>query len=342
MQPTPQSNQFILEAFDRNQWCPILQALVHVTDLDALRAFLGYAADDDPELQHGYRLDDSDLARFVAKYQVTFDPGQLDSKDLEISLFRWRRLRETPYLVHTGYELPLLLDGRKKLARMAHAYPPSTFDGEDRFERWVAEGFLHREEVVEPFDPPAPSYLGHRTVFYTPKGEEWRIPASKLIWEAAGKSGGWNEYFERLEGMLYGYEDWQNDWWINVGLDRGGFGGVRLCCAVDSERLAWIKSAGFRALPPAAKPILRIATCDATAEVGLNDLMVGDPDSATLVRFSVLGHAFMSLVDDLSRGGPWDLPSDRVPELNRNLRGSVEIVARQTTDRRPAADERTQ
>jgi hypothetical protein len=25
---------------------------------------------------------------------------------------------------------------------------------------------------------------------------------------------GWNETFERLEGMLYGYEDWQIDWWI--------------------------------------------------------------------------------------------------------------------------------
>jgi hypothetical protein len=88
----------------------------------------------------------------------------------------------------------------------------------------VAKGMLHREEVSEPFDPPieprGQTYLGHRTVYYTPKGEEWRIPASKLIWDASGKAGGWNEYFERLEGMLFGYEDWQNDWWIKQGDDR--------------------------------------------------------------------------------------------------------------------------
>jgi hypothetical protein len=27
--------------------------------------------------------------------------------------------------------------------------------------------------------------------------------------------GGWNDTLERLEGMLYGYEDWQNDWWAD-------------------------------------------------------------------------------------------------------------------------------
>jgi hypothetical protein len=335
MRPTPQSNHFILEAFDRDQWCAVLQALVHVSDLGWLRAFLGRAADDDPELQHRYRLDDADLARLVAEFDVAFDPRQLDSKDLEINLFRWHRLRETPYLIHTEYELPLLLDGRKKLARMGHGYPPATFDGEHRFEHWVANGFLYREEVVEPFDPPGKTYLGHRTVYYTPRGEEWRIPASKLIYEAAGKSGGWNEHFERLEGMLYGYADWQNDWWINVGLDGGGFGGLRLFCAVTSDGLAWIETAGFRALPPIAKPSLAITSYERdVAEADLHACMLQDPDSAALVRFNVLGRAFMSLVDDLRCGGPWDMPSDRIPELNSNLRGSMVIVARRGGPRR--------
>jgi hypothetical protein len=36
-------------------------------------------------------------------------------------------------------------------------------------------------------------------------------------------SDGWNEHFERLEGMLFGYEDWQNDWWIKSRLERGAF-----------------------------------------------------------------------------------------------------------------------
>jgi hypothetical protein len=34
-------------------------------------------------------------------------------------------------------KLPLLIDGRKKLARMSDGYPPLTFEGEDRFDHWV-------------------------------------------------------------------------------------------------------------------------------------------------------------------------------------------------------------
>jgi hypothetical protein len=82
----------------------------------------------------------------------------------------------------------------------------------------VREDLLHKEVSFESFD--APHQLkdgsvieGHREVYYTRKGEEWRIQAWKLI-SAASRKSGWNENFERLEGMLYGYEEWQMDWWI--------------------------------------------------------------------------------------------------------------------------------
>jgi hypothetical protein len=181
--------RFLIEAFDLEQWCPVLQAMLTVDDPQALRAILAGVADGDPELETTYWLDDEDLAAIVATFNVSFDAAQLDSKALVINLFRWRPSDQTPYLTHTGYELPLLLEGRKKLARMSDPYPPMTFEGEDRFEHWVAKGVLHREEVNEPFDKPiqtssGQTYLGHRTVYYTPKGEEWRIPASKLIWDA--------------------------------------------------------------------------------------------------------------------------------------------------------------
>jgi hypothetical protein len=98
---------------------------------------------------------------------------------------------ETPYLVHTNYELPLLLDDRKKLARLSYAYPrEEAFDGEEAFDRWVANGVLHKEVVDEPFEKPIGDLLGTRTVYYTPKGEEWRVPALKLINKASGKSDG--------------------------------------------------------------------------------------------------------------------------------------------------------
>jgi hypothetical protein len=328
----PQS-RFLIEAFDHEQCCPVLQAMLAVDDPRALRAILGEMADDDPDLQWIYRLDDEELAAIVATFNVSFDAAQLDSKNLDIILFRYDGIDQTPpYLTHTRYELPLLLDGRKKLARMSTTYPPMTFEGEDRFDHWVAEGMLHREEVNEPFDRPiqasrGQTYLGLRTVYYTPKGEEWRIPASKLIWDASAKSGGWNEYFERLEGMLFGYEDWPNDWWIKRGMTSGRFGCLSCCCAVTAAGLAWIETAGFRALPPIDHPALAIMMYDREKEADLYAAMLADPDNAAVVRFNMPGRDFMNFWAP-RRGGPWDLPTGRIAEFNRFLHGSVEIVAR--------------
>ena len=49
----PQS-QFLIEAFDRERWCPVLQAMFPVDDPEALRAILAGMADDDPELEKTY------------------------------------------------------------------------------------------------------------------------------------------------------------------------------------------------------------------------------------------------------------------------------------------------
>src|SRR5262249_28296764 len=161
------SNRFILEAFDRTLLCPIAQASLEIVDIDKLRSIL--SADDDPKLEKGYCLDDKKITAIVSAFD-TFDPRQIADADLEISIFRWLPpLFEVPYLVHTGYELPLLLDGRKKLACMTHYCPPATFPGEERFDHLVANGFLHREEVVVEV-----SEIPTRWVYYTPKGEEWR------------------------------------------------------------------------------------------------------------------------------------------------------------------------
>jgi hypothetical protein len=325
--------RFLIEAFDREQWCPVLQAMLPINDPDALRAILGEMADGDPELEWIYQLDDEQLAAIAAKFNVNFAAAELNSKDLDIHLFRWRqRIDEMAYLAHTRYELPLLLDGPKKLARMVSFYLPMTFEGEDRFDHWVAEGALHREEVIEAFDAPIQSSrgqtcLGHRTVYYTPKGEEWRIPATKLILDASGKAGGWNEYFERLEGMLFGYEDWQNDWWLKVGNHRGRFDGLSCCCAVTAAELAWVESAGLRALPPIDRPALTIMIYDRETEADLYATMLGDPDSTAVVRFNMLGGDFLNFWNR-GHGGPWDLPADRIAEFNCFLRGSVDVVAR--------------
>ena len=53
-------------------------------------------------------------------------------------------------------------------------------------------------------------FEGTRFVYYTLKAR------SGVCCVAAQKSG-WNADFECLEGMLLGYEEWQNDWWITHG-----------------------------------------------------------------------------------------------------------------------------
>ncbi|RXF73340.1 hypothetical protein [Hansschlegelia zhihuaiae] len=329
MRKIPAENVFILSVFDREQWCPVLQARFVVQDLNALACILGEDADDDPELRDHYVLEDADLQAIGDRFGVDFNTSGMEfgGDELEISLFRPHSISKAPYLIHTGYELPLLLDGRKKLARMSDAYPPDQFEGEDRFDRWVATGVLHKEVVVEPFDEPVSGYLGHRTVYYTPMGEQWRIPAMKMLSEAAGRSGGWNEYFERLEGMLFGYSDQENDWWIDVGLTGGGFGGIPLCCAVDSNGLEWIEAAGFRALPPIDQPHLLIAHSKAHAGHELRTLFFESGEAVAIVRFNVLGRHLMELTD-LAREGPWEISSEQIPLLNQNIRGLIAVVAR--------------
>lgn len=206
-------HRFILQAIDPNLGCPVLEAAFHVSALDDLRAVLGPCADDDPDLCRSYTLDSAELAAIRERFGVAFDPH-----GHQVQLDPWHSLREVPYLVHTRYELALLLDGTKPFARMGDAYPPHRHYDEDRFDRYVAEGLLHKEVCIEPFATPHTTkdgqvFEGLREVYYTHKGEEWRIRAWKLIFAASRKSG-WNEDFERLEGMLYGYEEWQMDWWI--------------------------------------------------------------------------------------------------------------------------------
>jgi hypothetical protein len=51
---------------------------------------------------------------------------------------------------------------------------------------------------------------GIRHVFYAKSTVAWRIDAYIMMMAAAAKAG-WSEGFERLEGSLLGYEEWQTD-----------------------------------------------------------------------------------------------------------------------------------
>ena len=129
-----------------------------------------------------------------------------DGGGREVSLEPWHRLRELPYLVQTGFELPLMLEGRKPLAvfgdaaawleKYLSAFDPFVADGR------IVKRVIDRSDIL-------PDSI---EVYFVLPGEEWRIDAYIDLFKEAAKSG-WSEAMERRQGVLLGYTDWENDCW---------------------------------------------------------------------------------------------------------------------------------
>lgn len=323
-----QPRRFILQALDPEYGHPAFETMLVVERPEELRTLLGTAAIDDPDLEMHYTLDLADVAAINRHFGLSFDP-----EGRETTLYRWTRLREVPYLVHTNYELVLMIDGRKQFARMGGEHYPS--DGhidEDLFDRCVAQGLLHKEVELEKFAEPlrlkdGRSFEGSRTVYYTRKGEEWRIPAWKLISKASAKSG-WNDSFERLEGMLFGYEDWQNDWWLdNIRKGRLKWGTLTVYLAVTASDLAAIENSGCRALPQSATSLKLVSSMWEEPDDEVPRRLMEVADVAALVRFRVKMCPFLDLVGEKTEG-LHALPPDRIKDLNRLIVDDIEIVMR--------------
>jgi len=235
----------------------------------------------------------------------------------------------SPYLFHAGYELPLLLDGRKKLAFFYFdSEDCSSFDSslKERFDYYAAVGLLHAEEDL----CDVPDAGGRRAgyIYYAAKGEEWRIRAFKLLRESSGKAGGWNEVFERLEGTLLGYEDWQNDWWLEYQA-RGDsiIYGMSFRCAITKAGLDWVIQSGNRALPPADGSTLTIHSSYAFNDKAMELAFGEDPSIEAFVQFNLAGRHLMDLCDLRARG-PYQIPAAMVSSINRYLTRQVCVVAR--------------
>ena len=311
-------HRFILQAYHPEYACPAFETMFAVERLEDLQALLGPDAERDPEIEMLYWLEPADLAAISQRFGVAFDAGARD-----VALRRWHSAREIPYLVHTGYELPLLLDGRKKLARFHQECPPHEHGWEEQFDRFVAEGLLHKEVDVEQFDKPHrfPSgrvIEGLRTVWYTPPGEEWRIKAFRLIKRT---KIGWNDTLERLEGMLYGYEDWQNDWWAEHRRRKlSQFGTCLVYAVLTSSETAELEHSGFRALPALKRPLPVISSLD-------DDLTEDERRQLgpTFIRFRVKAGLFLQLTDN-PRERDHTLRADQIKNVNDLLVEKIEIV----------------
>ena len=322
-----QPQRFTLQAIHPDFGCPAFEAMFVVDRLEDLRELLGGAADDDPELEAHYHLEPAELAAIARRFDVPFDP---DGREAVLCRWAWRR-DNVSYLVHTGFELPLMLEGRKPFARMGtDSYPPHKHWNEERFDNYVAQGLLHKEVELEPFSEPrrmkgGQIIEGWRTVYYALKGQEWRIAAWKLVSKASAKEG-WNHTFERLEGMLFGYEDWQNDWWIErLRKQRHEFGTLLVYAAVMPQELATIETAGHRSLPAMKRSIKLFTAFTEISEDDEQRRSLLTAEATHLVRFRVRTLPFLELVGN-EQAAIRELSPDRVPDLNRLIQDAIEVV----------------
>src|SRR5260370_6708766 len=115
MTPLPQGARwFVLQGADPTTGCPALEPRFLVADLARLRKILGEAAHKDPELEWGYPLESGQLAEIGRSFGAS-----IASDGHEVTLVPWHSLREAPYLVHTEFELALMLEGRKPFAKFS-------------------------------------------------------------------------------------------------------------------------------------------------------------------------------------------------------------------------------
>jgi hypothetical protein len=225
----------------------------------------------------------------------------------------------------------MLLDGTKQFGYEEHVYPPHRHKDEDLFDHHVAQGILHKEVVLDPFVPPVHKkdgriLEGFRHVYYTRKGEEWRIPAWQLLWSTAEKQR-WNEGLERLSSMLFGYEDWQTECWLTLLREnKGGWGGRALYFAVTAAQLGLIEAVGFRAFPPAESRPLTFALSDMrpTDEEALQLL---NDENVALVRAFISRGSCLAGLREGQTGPQYTVAPDLLPELNRNFVGELKLIA---------------
>jgi hypothetical protein len=63
----------------------------------------------------------------------------------------------------------------------------------------------------------------------------------------------------------------------------------------------------------------------------MKSFMLADDESAALDRFNVFGKVLSDMLD-FPKSGPWPFPRDRIPELNRHLLRSVDVLHRRGRD----------
>lgn len=126
--------------------------------------------------------------------------------DGEVMLTRPQKIDWAPYLVHTNFELALMLDGRKPFAVF------SDVENSEIIERIRAyfQPHVGSSAIIERVETVTNSKIGLVHISYALPGEEWRFDAyTELMSE-----GHWTDESEYRLGRLLGYTKEQCQWWI--------------------------------------------------------------------------------------------------------------------------------
>ena len=217
-----EAGEFVLQGFDQVTETVCVEWRVRIADIERLKEILGPDCAEDHDLQGTYY--DISLRDMRRIGRICQPPVIPDSLYTAIGR-RHSGFDDLPYMVHTNFELPLMLDGRKPLAVFSDGYPCDWFDAHlAPFEQFVEAGRIVRRIVDTPMPhikDRRPDLDGIRHVYFALPGEEWRIDAYRLLMDALHISGaGWSDHQERCQGSLLGYEDLQNDWWIEQRVKR--------------------------------------------------------------------------------------------------------------------------
>ncbi|WP_258393646.1 hypothetical protein [Burkholderia multivorans] len=319
---------FILSAIDPDLLYPCLEVRFETDDLDHLRRVVDPGAPEDAELDDCYLLTPTEVAAVCDAFAIAFDHG---SRETFLTKYATARI-PAPYLIHTGYELALMVQGRKPFGFIEfNSEWPRSVVLKAHFDEYVARGVLYSEEIIGDL-PARPGRPAGRfgQVMYTLKGEEWRIRALEFIRQNINLHGDGCENLERLEGALLGYEKWQNDWWIDHLARRGtNMYGASSIVKVDRTQYDWLVHAGFRALPPVDAPTFALYSSHWFDDEAMTGAMRDDPTIEAFVQFNV-GLAHIMHAADFRTGGPYEVPASLIPTINRHLLRAVRVLIRRS------------
>ena len=203
----------VLEEIDPETDCIENSFEIEIENISEIEKLMHISFEEDFDVYYEYNIDDLAVIALKKHFNI-----QKTSRNLPGRIRKRNKFDSLPYLIHDGRELSLMIAGQKPLSYFA-------FFEEDRrqkthieqiFSTYVKNNTVHHHEYVtyvKSHDFSVPR--GVIYTIYTLPDEDWRARALIMLKESALKSG-WSEGMERMEGLLLGYRDWENDAFLKL------------------------------------------------------------------------------------------------------------------------------